>query len=37
MKQSALARLERGEGTPRKATLKRLAEAMGLRVAQLEE
>ena len=37
MKQSALARLERGDGTPRAATLKRLAEAMGLSVAQLEE
>ncbi len=37
MKQSALARLERAEGTPRRATLKRLAEAMGLSVAQLEE
>lgn len=37
MKQSALARLERGEGRPRKATLKKLAEAMNLIVAQIEE
>jgi ribosome-binding protein aMBF1 (putative translation factor) len=37
MKQSALARLERGESVPRKATLRRLAEAMGLTVGQLEE
>jgi DNA-binding XRE family transcriptional regulator len=35
MKQPALARLERGESVPRPATLKRLAEAMGLTVAQL--
>lgn len=37
MKQPALARLERGESQPRRATLKRLAEAMGLTVAQLQE
>jgi len=37
MQQSALARLERGEGTPRNTTLKRLAEAMGLSLSQLEE
>ena len=37
MKQPALARLERGESRPRAATLRRLAEAMGLTVAQLEE
>ncbi|WP_338114162.1 helix-turn-helix transcriptional regulator [Thiorhodococcus mannitoliphagus] len=37
MKQPALARLERSEIAPRPATLKRLAEAMGLTVAQLEE
>ena len=36
MKQPALARLERGESTPRTATLRRLAEAMGLSLAQLE-
>lgn len=37
MKQSALARLERGEGKPRKSTLKKLAEAMNLTVAQIED
>jgi ribosome-binding protein aMBF1 (putative translation factor) len=37
MQQSALARLERGESRPRPATLKRLAEALGLTVAQLQE
>jgi DNA-binding XRE family transcriptional regulator len=37
MKQSALARLERGEGKPRKATLKKLADAMGLTISQIEE
>ena len=37
MQQSALARLERGERRPRTATLKRLAEALGLTVAQLQE
>jgi transcriptional regulator with XRE-family HTH domain len=37
MKQPALARLERGESVPRTATLKRLAEAMGLTVSQLLE
>ena len=37
MKQSALARLERGEGKPRKATLKKLADAMGLTILQIEE
>lgn len=37
MKQSALARLERGEGKPRKATLKKLADAMGLTITQIEE
>lgn len=36
MKQPALARLERGDSTPRTATLRRLAEAMGLSLAQLE-
>ena len=37
IKQSALARLERGEGSPRASTLKKLALAMNLTVAQLEE
>ncbi len=37
MKQSALARLERGEGKPRKATLRKLADAMGVSIPQLEE
>lgn len=37
MKQSALARLERGEGKRRKSTLKKLADAMNLTVAQIEE
>lgn len=37
MKQPALARLERGEGKPRKATLKKLADAMGLTISQIEE
>ena len=37
MQQSALARLERGESRPRMATLKRLAEALGLTVTQLQE
>ena len=37
MKQSALARLERGEGKPRKAKLKKLADAMGLTILQIEE
>jgi len=37
MKQSALARLERGDSAPRRATLAKLAAAMGLTVAQLEE
>jgi ribosome-binding protein aMBF1 (putative translation factor) len=37
MKQPALARLERGESRPRTATLKRLAEALGVTVAQLQE
>lgn len=37
MAQSALARLERGESTPRDATLQRLANAMGLTVAQISE
>jgi ribosome-binding protein aMBF1 (putative translation factor) len=35
MKQSALARLESGGITPRKATLVKLAEAMGISVEQL--
>ncbi len=37
MKQSALARLERGEGKPRKSTLKKLADAMKLTVEQIED
>ncbi|MBT4131068.1 MAG: type II toxin-antitoxin system prevent-host-death family antitoxin [Candidatus Marinimicrobia bacterium] len=37
MKQPALARLERGDGKPRTATLKRLADAMGIAVEALEE
>jgi ribosome-binding protein aMBF1 (putative translation factor) len=37
MKQPALARIEQGESTPRAITLQRLAEAMGLSVAQLTE
>ena len=35
MKQSALARLESGNASPRKTTLSKLAEAMGLGVEQL--
>jgi predicted transcriptional regulator len=35
MKQSALARLESSNARPRKATLKKLAEAMGIDVEQL--
>lgn len=35
IKQSALARLERGEGKPRASTLKKLADAMNLAVAQI--
>lgn len=35
MKQSALARLERGEGKPRKSTLKKLADAMNITVVQI--
>ncbi len=35
MKQSALARLESGNASPRKATLSKLAEAMGITVEQL--
>ncbi len=35
MKQSALARLENGNSRPRKATLKKIAKAMGLEVEQL--
>ena len=35
MKQSALARLETSNANPRKATLSKLAEAMGLNVEQL--
>ncbi len=35
MKQSALARLERNSVSPRKATLAKLAEAMGIDVEQL--
>lgn len=37
MQQPALARLERGDSTPRKATLTKLAKAMGLSVEQLAE
>lgn len=37
MKQPALARLERGDVKPRKATLLKLVAAMGLTLAQLEE
>lgn len=37
MAQPALARLERGEGNPRAATLERLAEAMGISAVQLAE
>lgn len=37
MQQSALARLESGANQPRKATLQRLAEAMGLTVEQVVE
>ena len=37
MKQSALARLETSSATPRKSTLVKLAEAMGLSVEQLIE
>ncbi|NBC13396.1 MAG: helix-turn-helix domain-containing protein [Gammaproteobacteria bacterium] len=37
MQQSALARLESGANQPRQATLKGLADAMGLSVAQLAE
>ena len=35
MKQSALARLEKSSTNPRKATLRKLAEAMGINVEQL--
>lgn len=35
MKQSALARLENSNATPRKATITKLAEAMGIDVEQL--
>ena len=35
MKQSALARLEGGNASPRKTTLSKLAEAMGISVEQL--
>jgi ribosome-binding protein aMBF1 (putative translation factor) len=35
MKQSALARLESGNASPRKATLSKLAEALGITVEQL--
>lgn len=35
MKQSALARLERGNASPRKTTLAKLAKAMGIEVEQL--
>ena len=37
MKQAALARLECGNSTPRRATLDRLAHAMGLEIGQLVE
>ncbi|WP_058553741.1 helix-turn-helix domain-containing protein [Thiohalocapsa sp. ML1] len=37
MAQPALARLERGEGNPRPATLARLAAAMGINAAQFAE
>lgn len=37
MAQSALARLERGETQPRDATPQRIADAMGLTLAQLAE
>jgi ribosome-binding protein aMBF1 (putative translation factor) len=37
MKQSALARLEKSSAVPRKATLTKLAEAMGIGVEQLME
>lgn len=37
MPQPSLARLERGDGTPRRATLQKLAAAMGIGVEQLEE
>ncbi|MBU0676174.1 MAG: helix-turn-helix domain-containing protein [Proteobacteria bacterium] len=35
MKQSALARLENGNSNPRKATLKKIAEALGIELDQL--
>ena len=35
MKQSALARLENGNSKPRKATLKKIAEALGIELDQL--
>ena len=35
MKQSSVARIERGDSRPRHATLRRLATAMGLRPEQL--
>ena len=35
MKQSALARIESGNAGPRKATLSKLAEALGITVEQL--
>jgi ribosome-binding protein aMBF1 (putative translation factor) len=37
MRQPALARIEQGESTPRAATLRRLAAALGVSVAQLAE
>ena len=37
MSQPALARLEKGDSKPRASTLKKLAEAMGISVAQLAD
>jgi len=37
MKQPALSRIEKGDGQPRAATLKKLADAMGLQPEQLAE
>ena len=37
MAQSALARIERGDGAPRATTLARIADAMGLSATQLQE